>query len=99
MTKKTNRVIALIVTLVMIISLVPTGALASIPNWEENNVVFEDIKFLASKKSHLCRLWRCSDWQFVPKIVLGEVNPAIPPENYSKNQKTHREQVQKRIHL
>ena len=45
MTKTTKRVIALLITAVMLVSAMPLAAFASIPNWEENNVVFEGTSF------------------------------------------------------
>ena len=45
MTKTTKRIVALIVTVVMLIGALPLTAFASIPNWEENNVVFEGTSF------------------------------------------------------
>ena len=40
-----NRVVALIVTLVMIITACPVTALAAIPDWADNNVVYDGDKF------------------------------------------------------
>ena len=45
MTKTTNRVVTLIITIVMLASMLPTTAFATIPNWEEENVVFEGTSF------------------------------------------------------
>ena len=45
MAKTTKRVVALIITAVMLISALPLSAIASIPNWEENNVVFDGTSF------------------------------------------------------
>ena len=45
MIKKRNRIVALIVTFMMIVTAVPITTLASIPNWEENNVVFDGTSF------------------------------------------------------
>ena len=45
MTKTTKRVIALFLTVIMLVGSLPLAAFASIPNWEENNVVFEGTSF------------------------------------------------------
>ncbi len=46
MTRKvTTRVITTIMSLVMLMSVVPTPAFASIANWEENNVVYDSTTF------------------------------------------------------
>ena len=45
MTKTTTRVVAIIIAAVMLISALPMSALAAIPNWEENNVIFEGTSF------------------------------------------------------
>ena len=45
MTKTTNRVVALIITVLMLVSVLPMTAFASVPNWEEENVVFEGTSF------------------------------------------------------
>ncbi len=45
MSKMTKRVVALIVTFLMIVSALPITAFATIPNWEENNVVFDGSSF------------------------------------------------------
>ena len=42
---KTNRVVAFVIALVMMLSLLPMNAFASIPNWAENNVVFDGTSF------------------------------------------------------
>ena len=45
MTKTTKRVIAFVITVIMLIGVLPVTAFAAIPNWEENNVVFEGTSF------------------------------------------------------
>ena len=45
MTKTTNRLIAGIIACVMIISAIPLSAFATIPNWAENNVVYDGTTF------------------------------------------------------
>ena len=45
MAKRTNRVVAMIITLVMVMGLLPMNAFASIPNWADNNVVFDGTSF------------------------------------------------------
>ena len=45
MTKTTTRVVAFIITAVMLIGSLPMTVLAAIPNWEENNVVFDGTSF------------------------------------------------------
>ena len=45
MTKTTKRVVALIITVVMCVGMLPMTAFAAIPNWEENNVVFDGTSF------------------------------------------------------
>ena len=45
MTKTTKRVVAFIITAVMLMGVLPMSAFASIPNWEENNVIFEGSSF------------------------------------------------------
>ena len=45
MTKTTKRVIALLITAVMLVSAMPLAAFASIPDWEDNNVIFEGTSF------------------------------------------------------
>ena len=42
---KTTRVVAFVIALVMMVSLMPMATFASIPNWEENNVVFDGTSF------------------------------------------------------
>ena len=45
MANKTTRVIAMLLCLVMLVGVVPMTAMATIPNWEENNVVFDGTSF------------------------------------------------------
>ena len=45
MAKTRNRVVALVVALVTLIGMLPTTALASIPNWADNNVVYNGETF------------------------------------------------------
>ncbi len=45
MTKSFNRVVAMIITVMMVVSMLPMAVFASIPNWEENNVVFDGTSF------------------------------------------------------
>ena len=45
MTKTTNRVVAMIIAIMMTISVFPSTVFAAIPNWEENNVVYEGTSF------------------------------------------------------
>ena len=45
MTKTTKRVVAFIIAAVMLMGVLPMTAFASIPNWEENNVVFDGTSF------------------------------------------------------
>ena len=45
MTKTTKRVIAFVITVIMLIGVLPVTAFAAIPNWEENNVVFDGTSF------------------------------------------------------
>ena len=45
MTKTTIRAVTMIVTIAMLISMVPLTVFASIPNWAENNVVFDGNSF------------------------------------------------------
>ena len=45
MTKTTKRVVALIITVVMCVCMLPMTAFAAIPNWEESNVVFDGTSF------------------------------------------------------
>ena len=45
MTKTTKRVVAMIISIVMIISMIPMSVFATIANWEENNVVFDGTSF------------------------------------------------------
>ena len=60
MIKATTRALTVILAFVMITSMLPLSAAASIPNWEENNVVFEGTSFgtdgyynLISKKDYV----------------------------------------------
>ena len=45
MTKTTIRIVTLIMLVVMLVCTVPLSVFAAIPNWEENNVVFEGTSF------------------------------------------------------
>ena len=45
MAKTTKRTVALLITLVMMISMLPMSVFASIPNWFENNVVYDGKTF------------------------------------------------------
>ncbi len=45
MAKTRNRTISLIIAVLMLVAMIPVNALASIPGWEENNVVFEGTSF------------------------------------------------------
>ena len=45
MTKTTKRIVALVITVVMLVGALPVMAFASIPGWEENNVVFDGTSF------------------------------------------------------
>ena len=42
---KTTRIVALILTIVMMLGVLPMTVFAAIPNWEENNVVFDGTSF------------------------------------------------------
>ena len=45
MTKTVTRIVTLVLSLVMLMCAVPLSVFASIPNWEENNVVFDGTSF------------------------------------------------------
>ena len=45
MAKTTKRIVALVITIMMMISMIPMSVLADIPNWAENNVVFDGTSF------------------------------------------------------
>ena len=45
MLKKTKRIVALIIAFMMIVTAIPMTTLAAIPNWEENNVVYDGTSF------------------------------------------------------
>ena len=45
MNKSTTRVVALLIAVMTVISLLPISAMASIPDWDKNNVVFEGTAF------------------------------------------------------
>ena len=45
MAKTRNRVVALVIAIVTLIGLLPTTAFAAIPNWEDENVVFDGETF------------------------------------------------------
>ncbi len=45
MARTTNRVVALIITAVMLISMLTVAVHAAIPNWEDNNVVYDGTTF------------------------------------------------------
>ena len=40
MTKTTKRIVAFIITVIMTVGAIPVTVFASIPMWEENNVIF-----------------------------------------------------------
>ena len=45
MAKTRNRVVALVIAIVTLIGMLPTTAFASIPNWEDSNVVYDGTTF------------------------------------------------------
>ena len=45
MTKTTHRIVAFIIAAITLMGVLSTSAFATIPNWEENNVVFEGTSF------------------------------------------------------
>ena len=45
MAKTSSRIVTLIMAIVMLVCAVPLSVFASIPNWEEDNVVFEGTSF------------------------------------------------------
>ena len=45
MVKTTKRIVAMVITVLMIISVIPVTVFAAIPNWEDNNVVYDGKTF------------------------------------------------------
>ncbi len=45
MAKTAKRVVSLLIVIIMAVGMLPMTAFALIPNWEENNVIFEGISF------------------------------------------------------
>ena len=45
MKKTITRVVTFVLAIVMVVGVLPLSALATIPNWAENNVVFDGTSF------------------------------------------------------